>query len=298
VAKTLLAVDDSVTMRKVLEITFSGEDFNVITAEGHKDALAKLSEDPAVCIIDSALANEDGYALAKEVRKRNPSTTILLMSSRHNAYDAAKGKDAGVDDFMDKPFDTQQMIDKVRKAAGARDGGVSVSAATPAAAAKPAAAAASTTRGAVPPIEQRGTQPSLGGAAAGTRQRAATLMFGHEPTTGDLKVADAAPASVPVPAAAAAAKPEPAKVAEPVRRPTPMPVSNVPPATVAATPAALHSINGAMAPKLEGLGLTPAQADAVMALSREVIERVVWEVVPVIAEALIKEEIARLTKEG
>ena len=302
-AKTLLAVDDSATMRKVLEITFSGEDFTVITAEGHKDALAKLSEDPAVCIIDSALANEDGYALAKEVRKRNPSTTILLMSSRHNAYDAAKGKDAGVDDFMDKPFDTQQMIDKVRKAAGTRDGGVSASAPTPAA--RPAAAAAAnTTRGAVPPIEQRSTQPSLGGAAAGTRQRAATLMFGHEPTTGDLKVEGAVPASVPVPApapaaaAAPAARAEPARAAEPIRRPTPMPVSNVPPATVAATPAALHSINGAMAPKLEGLGLTPAQADAVMALSREVIERVVWEVVPVIAEALIKEEIARLTKEG
>lgn len=53
-----------------------------------------------------------------------------------------------------------------------------------------------------------------------------------------------------------------------------------------------------MAEKLSGLGLTPAQADAVLALSREVVERVVWEVVPVLAETIIKEEIARLTKEG
>jgi hypothetical protein len=59
----------------------------------------------------------------------------------------------------------------------------------------------------------------------------------------------------------------------------------------------MHAINGQLAGKLEGLGLTPQQADAVMALSREVVERAVWEVVPVIAEALIKEEIARLTKE-
>jgi hypothetical protein len=50
--------------------------------------------------------------------------------------------------------------------------------------------------------------------------------------------------------------------------------------------------------KLGELGLTPAQADAVLALSRELIERVVWEVVPQIAETLIKEEITRLTKEG
>jgi CheY-like chemotaxis protein len=288
VAKTLLAVDDSATMRKVLEITFSGEDFNVITAEGHKDALAKLTEDPAVCVIDATLNGEDGYALAKEVRKRNPSATIVMMASRHNAYDAAKGKDAGADDFMDKPFDTQQMIDKVRKAANARDG---VSPTAAAAVAKPAAAA----RGAVPPIEQRSTQPSLGGAAAGTRQRAATLMFGHEPTTGDLKVVDA-------PVSKSEPTPAPAKV-DAARRPTPMPTSNVPPATVAATPAALHSpaaaaVNGALAGKLEGLGLTAAQADAVLALSREVVERVVWEVVPVVAEALIKEELARLTKEA
>ena len=52
----------------------------------------------------------------------------------------------------------------------------------------------------------------------------------------------------------------------------------------------------AMSDKLGGLGLTADQADAVMKLSREVIERVVWEVVPVLAETIIKEELARLTK--
>jgi hypothetical protein len=56
------------------------------------------------------------------------------------------------------------------------------------------------------------------------------------------------------------------------------------------------AINGQMAAKLEELGLTPAQVDAVVALSREVVERVVWEVVPVLAETIIKEEIARITK--
>jgi len=47
--------------------------------------------------------------------------------------------------------------------------------------------------------------------------------------------------------------------------------------------------------KLAGLGLTPEQVDGVLALSRDVVERVVWEVVPVLAETIIKEEIARLT---
>ena len=51
-----------------------------------------------------------------------------------------------------------------------------------------------------------------------------------------------------------------------------------------------------MTAQLEAMGLTPAQIDGVLALSRDVVERVVWEVVPVLAETLIKEEIARLTK--
>jgi hypothetical protein len=51
-----------------------------------------------------------------------------------------------------------------------------------------------------------------------------------------------------------------------------------------------------MASKLGDLGLTAAQVDAVLALSREVVERVVWEIVPELAETLIKEEIARLTR--
>jgi hypothetical protein len=68
------------------------------------------------------------------------------------------------------------------------------------------------------------------------------------------------------------------------------------PTPAAAPPAAVAQINGQMQAKLEQIGLTPAQVDAVLALSREVVERVVWEVVPVLAETLIKEEISRLTK--
>jgi hypothetical protein len=62
--------------------------------------------------------------------------------------------------------------------------------------------------------------------------------------------------------------------------------------------AAAVATNGQLAGKLDQLGLTAQQVEAVLALSRELVERVVWEVVPPLAELLIKEEIARLTKEG
>jgi hypothetical protein len=57
------------------------------------------------------------------------------------------------------------------------------------------------------------------------------------------------------------------------------------------------AVNGQLAGKLGDLGLSPAQVEAVLALSREVVERVVWEVVPQLAETIIKEELARLTKD-
>jgi hypothetical protein len=57
------------------------------------------------------------------------------------------------------------------------------------------------------------------------------------------------------------------------------------------------AVNGQMAGKLGDLGLSPDQVNAVLALSREVVERVVWEVVPQLAEVLIKEELTRLTRD-
>ena len=63
--------------------------------------------------------------------------------------------------------------------------------------------------------------------------------------------------------------------------------------TGGADSAAASAVNGALLERLQGLELTPEQVNGVLAISREVIEKVVWEVVPVLAETLIKEELVR-----
>src|SRR6478609_7731209 len=108
-------------MRKVLEITFSGEDFKVITVDSSQAALG--AETPSIAVIDTVLGSEDGYALAKEMRKRAPSAAIIMLASRYAPYDQARGRDSGADDFADKPFDTQALIDKVRKIVLAKEAG-------------------------------------------------------------------------------------------------------------------------------------------------------------------------------
>ncbi|HSO37263.1 MAG TPA: response regulator [Labilithrix sp.] len=297
-AKTLLAVDDSVTMRKVLEITFSGEDFRVITAENAQSALGKLGENPGVFVVDTVLGGEDGYALAKELRRRSPGAPIIMLASRYAPYDQARGRDAGADDFADKPFDTQQLIDKIRKVIIAKEAGgpAPMPAASPPPPQVGGAPQGAPYRSPAPPQApppaphltpnmggsgglSRGTQPSLAASAQGVRT--GTLVFGESPHS---------------PAAPNAPAPRPA-----VSAPSPAPVAA--PASPMATThgnsggAVGAAVNGHLAGKLGELGLSPEQAEAVLALSREVVERVVWEVVPQLAETMIKEEIHRLMKE-
>ncbi len=260
-ATTILAVDDSVTMRKVLEITFAGPEFRCITVPGADAALDKLkSEKPALVVADVTLDGKNGYDLCKAIKQASPSTAVLILSSKQNPYDSAKGSAAQADEYMDKPYDSTQMLDKVRKVlalSGSKGADAKPAPETPKVVQAPAAKPV----GAVAQQAVAAAQPAASG---GAPQRAKTMLYN--------------PGGVNTPSTAnqpAVKQPEAAK-----------------PAVAAATAAT----NGQMQAQLEALGLTPAQVEGVLALSREVIERVVWEVVPVLAETLIKEEIARLTK--
>ncbi len=296
-ATSILAVDDSVTMRKILEITFAGTDFNVVTVPNGDDALAKLKSGSFGLIVsDVTLEPVNGYELCKQMKAASPGTPVLLLSSRQNPYDAGAGSAAGADDHIDKPFDTQQLIDRVTKIL--REGAGAAPQPAAAAAAPPAAAAGARARtllyggpgtekapapAAAPAAERVGmqTMQSVGAPVVAAKPASAGMGFGARPAA-QPSARPAAPAPTP------SAAPKPAAAPAPTA-PTPSPA----PPQVSAVSAA---VNGQLASKVADLGLTPAQAEAVMALSRELVERVVWEVVPVLAETLIKEEIARLTK--
>lgn len=297
---TLLAVDDSKTMRKVLEITFAGEDYRTVLAESAADALAKLgAERPGVVLIDAQLGSDSGYDLCQQVKQSSPGAQVIILSSKQQPYDRAKGSSVGADDFMDKPFDTQQLIDKV--GALARKAGES---AQPAAVA-PAGATPYRTPAAAAPAP---VQAAPAATAPAARPRSPTLSYGTPPAAAPPVAAP--PAAPPVQqqpprAQTATGTPAPPQAQRvPVRQTAPIaptPVTGVPlpskPAAPAAAAAAATNGSGQFAQKLEGLGLSADQVQAVLALSREVVEQVVWEVVPVLAETLIKEEIRRLTSE-
>jgi CheY-like chemotaxis protein len=245
--KTLLAVEDSKTMRKVLGITFASDEFEAVLAESPQQAMSQLEQiRPDMVLLDVTLGEVSGYDLCRQVKSRVPGTPVMILSSRQQPYDPVRGAEVQADDFIDKPFDTQQMREKVKKLCA----NGSSKAAAPKAASAPAAAAPA--RPAPIPRTPPPAMPPPPGRSGATGQA------GRAP----------APAT-PIP-------------------PAPLP---------AAIGNAVASNGAALRAKLENLDLTPEQTRAILALSRDVIERVVWEVVPVLAETLIKEEIQRLTRE-
>ena len=270
---TLLAVDDSKTMRKVLEITFAGEDFRTVLCANADEALGKLGENPQVALVDAGLENAAGYELCQKIKATAPNVAVVMLSSKQQPYDRAHGSAVGADDFVDKPFDTQQLLEKVTTIARR--------------------AASAPTMATVVPSPSAVVMPSASAAKApapeASRPRVQTLAYGSA-------ASPSVPAS-PLPAQVAPVQPiapaRPAMTSAPAielsSSPAPAPAIVSPPA-----PAAVAPLPANFAGKLGGLGLSSAQVEAVLSLSREVVEQVVWEVVPTLAETIIKEELKRL----
>jgi CheY-like chemotaxis protein len=258
-------------MRKVLEITFASQDFRLILCSSADEAVSKLAERPAIALVDAGLEGTSGYDLCRNLKASQPGLSVIILSNKQQPYDRNRGAQVGADDFMDKPFDTQQLIDKVTALS-----------------------------------KKQPSAPLQAAPMAASPARAPTLSYGQNPVPGGIGAPPVPVPSPPAPvaraqtapgmgtAAAAAASRAPTQVSE--RTPKPAPAA---PAPAAAAPiAAAMSGNGAdFAQKLGALGLTSQQVEGVLSLSREVVERVVWEVVPTLAETLIREEIQRLTKE-
>ncbi|MEO6602559.1 MAG: response regulator [Polyangiaceae bacterium] len=261
---TLLAVDDSKTMRRVLEITFAGEDFRTVLCESADEALGKLGENPQVALVDAGLDNAAGYELCQKIKAASPNIAVVMLSSKQQPYDRARGSAVGADNFVDKPFDTQQLIEKVTTIARR--------------------AASAPVMSAVPssPVVMPSAVRPLDPLASASRPRVQTLAYGSTP-------------SPIIPASPAPPQVLPVQPVVPVRStlasaPTVDP-GPVPALAYAPPPAALPAD---FAGKLGGLGLSSAQVEAVLSLSREVVEQVVWEVVPTLAETIIREELKRL----
>ncbi|HET7319368.1 MAG TPA: response regulator [Nitrospirota bacterium] len=115
----ILLADKSITIQKVVEMLFSGRDYEVLCVSDGESALSEASRTiPDVVLADVDLPKMDGYAFSARLRQtlQLAKIPVILMMSRDDVYDSAKGKAAGITDNIAKPFESQDLIAKVKRA--------------------------------------------------------------------------------------------------------------------------------------------------------------------------------------
>ena len=115
--KKILLADDSITIQKVIELTFSDEDFEVVTVGNGRLAIERVQEmRPDVVLCDIIMPEKDGYEVCDFVKKTAGLSHIpvLLLTGAFEPFDKDKAARVGADGYLAKPFEPQALIAKVK----------------------------------------------------------------------------------------------------------------------------------------------------------------------------------------
>src|SRR5436309_5272911 len=118
---TLLLADDSVTIQRVIELTFADEDITVVAVSDGDQAIARLdSEPPDIVLADVGMPGRSGYDVAQHV-KETPALAhipVVLLTGAFEPVDQVKAAAVGCDAVLAKPFEPQLVIGRVRELLG------------------------------------------------------------------------------------------------------------------------------------------------------------------------------------
>jgi len=114
VKELIQIVEDDVSVKKLLEITFKEYELNCISCENKKNAMVMfLSHNPNLMVIDLGLPDGDGKELIKQIREIS-KIPIIVLTARHDEKEVIKALDCGADDYMTKPFSVNELLARIR----------------------------------------------------------------------------------------------------------------------------------------------------------------------------------------
>jgi twitching motility two-component system response regulator PilG len=114
----VLVVDDSPTVRKIVQLTLQRERIRVVTAGDGLSALAAVAdEQPDLILLDIMLLRMDGYNICQVIRKNMAyrDLPIIMLSGKDGLFDKMRGKLAGSTEYMTKPFDSGELAQTVKR---------------------------------------------------------------------------------------------------------------------------------------------------------------------------------------
>jgi DNA-binding response OmpR family regulator len=118
---TILVVDDDPVILQLLQVNFEMEGFTVITAADGREGVDRTRADrPDIVVSDVMMPKMSGIELVAEL-KADPSTAsipVLLLTAKAQQADIGAGIDAGADDYVTKPFEPLDLVDRVNRLLG------------------------------------------------------------------------------------------------------------------------------------------------------------------------------------
>lgn len=110
----ILIVDDDTNISELIELYLTKECFQCESVEDGESALEKFKTfKPDLILLDLMLPGIDGYDVCREIRKTS-ATPIIMLSAKGEVFDKVLGLELGADDYMIKPFDTKELVARVK----------------------------------------------------------------------------------------------------------------------------------------------------------------------------------------
>ncbi len=111
----ILIIEDELPMRRALEDCLGAEGYRVISAaEGESGLRRALDEEPDLILLDVMMPKLDGFSVCAELRRLENRVPVLMLTAKGMVTDRVRGLDAGADDYLVKPFSTDELLARVR----------------------------------------------------------------------------------------------------------------------------------------------------------------------------------------
>src|SRR5215831_1109013 len=114
-SERLLIIEDELPMRTALQDLLAAEGYRVLSAADGETGLRRaLEEKPDLILLDIMMPKLDGFALCAELRRLERRMPVLMLTAKGLVQDRVTGLDAGADDYLLKPFSTEELLARVR----------------------------------------------------------------------------------------------------------------------------------------------------------------------------------------
>lgn len=112
--KTVLIIEDEITLRKMIAENLKLEKYRPLEAENGEEGLSiAFKEKPDLILLDVKLPKMNGYQVCEEIRKVDPWTPILMVTVKSDETDKVSGLKSGADDYITKPFSMPELLARI-----------------------------------------------------------------------------------------------------------------------------------------------------------------------------------------